>query len=310
MRRCVAVADFRTPPKAPVKTERFNIAHIVPATSTFSMVHGLYGYREVIETLHWGLTDLGYDVTISENQIDGARVNIVLGAQMLADTELRRLPDATIVYNFEQIGGASPADLRPEIRTVVERFRIWEYSQGNMATWEKLGSARGIVHVPVGWAPVLKRIRKPPRQDIDALIYGTPGRLRLEVFHNLCHYGMKCLFVCGMYGEARDELIARSKLVLNLNVNDRSRIFEIVRVSYLLSNSKAVVADLRVGTFVEPDIEAAVAFCEPGQIRATCMALLESDDARLDLENRGREIMQRRHISPILSTALEQSEPG
>ena len=271
------------------------------------MVHGLYGYREVIETLQWGLRDLGYDATVSENQIDATRVNIVLGAQMLADADLRRLPDETIVYNFEQISGATLADLRPEIRTVVERFRIWEYSQGNMATWEKLGSRHGIVHVPVGWAPVLNRIGRPPRQDVDALIYGTPGRLRLEVFHDLCHHGMTCLFVCGMYGEARDALIARSKLVLNLNVNDRSRIFEIVRVSYLLANSKAVVADLRVGTFVEPDLEAAVAFCPPERIRATCVGLLESEDARLELGNRGREIMERRHISPILTAALEQS---
>jgi hypothetical protein len=293
-----------------MKAERFNIAHIVPATSNFSMVHGLYGYREVIETLQWGLRDLGYDVTISENQLDGTRINIVLGAQMLAEADLERLPDRTIVYNFEQIGGANVADLRPEIRTVGERFRIWEYSQGNLATWEKIGPARPIIHVPVGWAPVLIRIRKPPRQDVDALIYGTPGPLRLQVFHDLCHHGMTCLFVCGMYGEARDQLIARSKLVLNLNVNDRSRIFEIVRVSYLLANSKAIVADLRVGTFVEPDIKAAVAFCKPEQILATCAELLESEGTRSELEDRGREVMERRHISPILASALAQSDLG
>jgi hypothetical protein len=153
----------------------------------------------------------------------------------------------------------------------------------------------------------LNRIEKRVPQDIDILFYGSPAQLRLQIFHDLCDSGMKCMFVCGIYGKARDDLIGRAKLILNINRYDRSQIFEIVRVSYLLANAKAVVADMQEQTFIEPGIENAVAFAKPENIRQTCASLLANDQARAGLENRGREIIQSRHISLILKTALEKS---
>jgi len=282
---------------------KFNIAHIVPDLGARAVTHGLHGYREVVETLRWGLADLGHDATITENSFAGDRVNIVIGAQVLADADLRRLPVETIIYNFEQIAKFSTDQLKPEIRTVGERFQIWEYSQANIATWNAVGTRHTVRHVPVGWAPILARINSDAPQDIDVLFYGLPGQLRLEIFYDLCRLGIKCVFVCGLYGAARDDLIARSKLVLNINLY-QSRIFEIVRVSYLLANAKAVVADIQADTFVEPGIEGAVVFCEPSQVVAECKALLENDETRHELETRGRAIFEKRHISPILSRAL------
>jgi hypothetical protein len=272
-----------------------------------SQLHGLYGYREVIETVKWGLQGMGFDVTILENFGAANRTNIIFGAQMMSESDLGAFPRDTIVYNFEQISGLEVNDVKPILKFAAERFRIWEYSEANISTWSKLRSARDVVHVPVGWAPILKRIEKRVPQDIDVLIYGLPGRLRLEIFHELCHRGVKCLFVSGMYGAPRDELISRAKLVLNLNLHDFSRIFEIVRVSYLLANAKAVVADRQPGTYIERGLEEAVAFAPPHQVADVCLALLNDDRARLELEERGREVIEKRHISPILLEACRTS---
>jgi hypothetical protein len=288
--------------------KRFNIAYIVPdRNGPPSLMHGLYGYREVIDALQWGLTDIGCDTTVRENGFIAERTNIVLGAQMLTDSELQRLPRETIIYNFEQIGRLQPDSLKPEIRTVVDRFRIWDYSAANLETWKTLGAASSAVHVAVGWAPILRRIDKPSTQDIDVLIYALPAQLRLDVFNELCHRGLRCVFVCGMYGAERDALIRRSKLVLNIN-SYQSRIFEIVRVSYLLANAKAVIADFQADTVLEPGIEGAVVFSAPEQIVATCMRLAADDDARGQQEETGCTIFERRHISPILREALERTE--
>jgi hypothetical protein len=111
------------------------------------------------------------------------------------------------------------------------------------------------------------------------------------------------VFACGLYGRARDDLIARSKLVLNVNKR-RSRIFEVVRVSYLLANGKAVVADRDADTAVEPDFESAVAFCAPEDIVAECERLLDDDAARRDLEARGRAAIRRRPVTGYLRPAL------
>lgn len=289
-----------------MKSSKFNIAHLVPHAGTRSLMHGLYGYREVIETVCWGLSDLGYDVTVSENGFRGGCVNIVLGAQMLADAELQRLPPESIIYNFEQIGGMRIDALKPQIRTVANRFRIWDYSEANLATWQMIGTGHDVINVPVGWAPILNRIIPAVPQDIDVLLYGTPAQLRLDIFNELSRAGMTCVFVCGMYGKARDELIARAKLVLNIN-HHQSRIFEIVRVSYLLANAKAVVADRQPGAYIEPLLEGAVAFCAPDRVLAQCEALLDDESARRELETRGRAMIEGRPISRILETALEQS---
>jgi hypothetical protein len=285
-----------------MKKMQFNVVHVLAPP-----LHGLYGYREVLETVHYGLTALGHEATLSENVVDKTKTNIIVGAQMLSEPDLRALPRGTIVYNFEQMRGAGPGDHKPAVRAAAENFQIWDYSEANIPSWEKLKPARRIVHVPVGWAPILNRIGKTDPQDIDALLYGLPGPLRLEIFNALSHQGMKCVFVSGLYGSARDSLISKSKLVLNINLYDHARIFEIVRVSYLLANSKAVVADFQEGTFIEPDLETAVAFSRPDRIGDACASLLNDDRARSQLEDRGREAMEKRDIVPILRAALEAS---
>jgi hypothetical protein len=285
-----------------MKKMQFNVVHVLAPP-----LHGLYGYREVLETVHYGLTALGHDATLSENVVDKTKTNIIVGAQMLSEPDLRALPRGTIVYNFEQMRGVGPGDLKPVVRIAAENFQIWEYSEANIPSWEKLNPARKIIHVPVGWAPILNRIRKSDPQDIDVLLYGLPGPLRLEIFNALSHQGMKCVFVSGLYGSARDSLISRSKLVLNINLYDHARIFEIVRVSYLLANSKAVVADFQDETFIEAELETAVAFSSPDKIGESCTALLNDDRARFQLEDRGREFMEKRSIVPILQAALEAS---
>ena len=56
----------------------FHIVHFVPTERH----HGLYGYNEVIETITWGLQQLGHVVTYAKNQFLPEARNIVFGHQM------------------------------------------------------------------------------------------------------------------------------------------------------------------------------------------------------------------------------------
>ena len=280
---------------------RFHIVHVVPSPT----LHGLYGYREVIETLQWGLASLGHPTTIAENAFAQGSVNIVLGFQMLSDTALERAPPDTIVYNFEQLPGVQPESLKPAYRVAARRLRVWDYSEHNLPTWAALGPARPAVHVPVGWAPILARIPCDVPQDIDVLFYGVPGQRRLALYSQLCQTGASCVFACGLYGAARDSLIARAKLVLNVDLNDSRRIFEVVRVSYLLANAKAVVAAIRPHTLFEPDLREAVAMAPADRAPARCLELLANEPLRKELEERGERAMRARDIRAILARALD-----
>jgi len=264
-------------------------------------MHGLNGYKEVIETVGWGLEQFGHRVSYALNTAGTDATNIVFGAQVMPIAALQKLPPGTIIYNFEQL-----RDVGAEIRhyAATPHFTIWDYSAANLASWRALGRA-DVKIVPVGYAPILTRIAKPPHQDIDVLLYGLAGERRLQVFHALSQSGLSVVFVSGLYGAARDDLIARAKIVLNINLYAQSKIFEIVRVSYLLANRKAVIADLDVNTSIEDDIRPAVRFAASlKELLELCASLIKNDSERSKLEELGLACISRRDIRDILRPAL------
>ena len=269
-------------------------------------MHGLNGYKEVIETVSWGLHQLGHSATYAINERASGATNIVFGAQVMTVAALSELPPGTIIYNFEQLRDIPAERIRGEIRhyAQVPQLIIWDYSAANLPGWRSLGRL-DVKIVPVGYAPILSRIPKAVHQDIDVLLYGLSGERRLQTFHGLSQLGLSTLFVSGIYGTARDELISRSKIVLNINLYAQMRIFEIVRVSYLLANKKAVVADLDANTFVEDDVRSAVRFSSSlKELLNLCAKLVSSDSERHALEERGLACMSRRDIKGILERAL------
>jgi hypothetical protein len=278
---------------------RFHIAHIIPNPR----LHGLHGYREIIETVSWGLEQLGHEVTYAVNKFGSNATNIVFGAQMAPMDALKALPTDTVVYNFEQMRGVDTSATKAEVKYCASRFIIWDYSPSNTDAWRTLGSRRVKV-VPVGYAPILTRIAKRHPQDIDVLIYGLSSDKRLNVFHALSRSGLTTLFVCGLYGTARDDLIARSKIVLNINQYEQ-RVFEIVRVSYLLANRKVVLSDIEPDTYIDKDIKDCIRFFTPQTLVRDCYALAENDGERARLEEAGFDAMSKRQIGPILEQALQ-----
>ncbi|MDR3441044.1 hypothetical protein [Telmatospirillum sp.] len=280
---------------------KYHIFHCIPDPR----LHIFNGYNEVIETVIWGLQSFGHEVTYDINKYSGDAINIIFGAQMMGVDVLKMFPKGTIVYNLEQLYGLfSGGRSRDDFCYMAENFIIWDYSDINIEMWSSLFSPRSIRHVPIGYAPFLGRIAKPAEQDIDVLIYGAPSDSRLLVLKDLCNLGLSTMFFFGLYRQARDDLIGRSKIVLNINSNAVSRIFSIVRVSYLLANRKAVVADFNETMSVELDMPNAVRFVSLEKVAETCFLYAADAAARQTLENQGFAAIQKRDIRAILSAAL------
>jgi hypothetical protein len=195
-------------------------------------------------------------------------------------------------------------DLLPSIPELGKRFRVWDFCELNLPVWRQIAPNCNPVLVPIGFAPILRRVPKRGREEVDVLFYGLPSPERLRIFNELCELGLRCVFACGVYGPTRDELISNAKVVLNINKNRVIPIFEVVRVSYLLANAKAVVSDLYPGSFIEPDLRQAVAFAPLERIAAECRRLAGDDVARRQLEERGMTIFQRRDMRDIVRSAL------
>jgi O-methyltransferase/8-demethyl-8-(2,3-dimethoxy-alpha-L-rhamnosyl)tetracenomycin-C 4'-O-methyltransferase len=258
-------------------------------------------FSEVAETLQYALRHLGHKSAILENIVDPRAANIVLGAHLLTPSDMSMLPTETIIYNLEQLGSEHLSDAYYEL---ADKYQIWDYSPLNIDKWRQRECAFIPQLVEIGYVPELRRIpaeaAQDVEQDIDVLFYGSVNEHRLNILKQLQDAGVKVHPVFGVYGKERDALIARSKLVLNVHFY-ATNLFEIVRVSYLLANSKAVVSEM------SPDIgemQNAVAAFEYDALVEGCLDLLRNEEKRKALERRGFEIFSRRNAAHILAGVL------
>ena len=253
-------------------------------------------FQEIAETVLYGLRGLGHEAALSSQlSAHGQNINIILGAHLL---ELDAIPVGSIVYNFEQLGGAI---LRPEHDRWGERATVWDYSAGNVRSWQMRGVAARLV--PLGYVPELARI-PDFGNDIDVLFYGSMNHRRHQVLAALEALGLRATVVSGgVFGARRDAWIARAKVVLNVHYYE-SKIFEIARVSYLLANRKAVVTE-------QSSDEADYAYLDGGLVSVpysalpeTCRGLLGDRERREKIRAAGFEQFSRRSESEILRAAL------
>jgi hypothetical protein len=221
----------------------------------------------------------------------------------------RQLPESSIMYNLEQVRHVPAAQIPEALHFCCQRFEIWEYSDANMVTWKALDGCR-VKLVPIGYAPTLSRIRSAERQDIDVLMYGQSGEKRLLAFHALAQAGLAVAFACGLYGSDRDQLIAHSRIILNVNLCDEARIFEFVRVSFLFANRKAVVATMDPNTYIDADVAAAVKFTTAAHFADDCRRILDDDAERARLEALSFDTISKRDIRTILVGAGIQVRSG
>jgi hypothetical protein len=255
-------------------------------------------FREVAESVAAALRDLGYDVVLARDFGAADRRAIVFGANLLERAGLEPPADA-ILYNLEQVTPDSPwfpAAMLERLR----RHVVWDYSAANVGRLAAMGIAA--THVPIGHHPVLARIERAA-EDIDVLFYGSLNARREAVLDALEARGVRVASLFGVYGAERDAVIARAKLVLNVHYYE-ARVFEIVRVSYLLANRRCVVSE----TGAEPAEEAAwadgIAFAPYDGLVDTCVALAASRSERRRLAEAGHARFAARPLAPVLRALL------
>jgi hypothetical protein len=257
-------------------------------------------FHEVAEGLHLSLLALGHDSVLT-NRLDlDDRRTIVLGGNILVRHGLTP-PKNPIFYNLEQLGDDLPSTTLPAFFDLFRRYPTWDYSQGNIERLAVLGLPRP-TYVPIGYVPELTRIAPAP-EDIDVLFYGASYERRYAVLRDLRDRGLRVKWLSGVYGASRDAWIARSKIVLNIHYWE-AKIFEIVRVSYLLANRRAVVSERGADSTLERDLESGVAFADYDELVDRCVELVGDERARRELAERGYQAFAGRDQAAILDRAL------
>ena len=134
------------------------------------------------------------------------------------------------------------------------------------------------------------------------------GRRR-AILEALSALGLRVHVAFGVYGEQRDRLVARSKVILNIHYY-QAKVFEIVRVSYLLANRCCVVSERGVDPSEEREFEGAVAFAAYEELVETCVRLCADPGARQALQEQGLRAFAARDLRAILAEAIGLGPPA
>jgi len=257
-------------------------------------------FGEVALGLQGGFRELGIHAPIvgTRERISGR--TIVLGANLLPRMPGVKPPGKSILYNLEQITPGSEWLTRDYLK-LLRRHRIWDYSRYNIDQLEKLG-IRNITHCPIGFSDRLSRIEPAPERDIDVLFYGSVNERRLYILEELARAGLRVETLFGVYGAQRDAVIARSRIVLNIHYYP-AKIFEIVRISYLLANTVCVVSETSPNDSALESVQDGIVQAPYERLTETCLGLIASG-AWASVARQGHAVFTGNRQSVYLQDAL------
>jgi len=151
-----------------------------------------------------------------------------------------------IVFQLEQLfEGAIWAKkyLGSVLRTADE---VWDYDEENIIFMKQWYKVEAKMH-PMLYAPTLKTIKMKPydQRDIDVLFYGYTFERRAKFLFKLQHElanKWSVYDIYGVFGEPLDDLISRSKIIVNVHSKSIAR-QEQVRMMYPVVNNCCVVSE-------------------------------------------------------------------
>jgi len=266
-----------------------------------------YPHAQVFDEVALGLNAafrvLGLEASIVREPSGLGEITIVLGSNLLPHVVVpsgKRL----VLFNLEQITPDSPW-LSVVYLSLLRRYPVWDFNERNIAELARIGIRAE--HCGIGYMPELTRIA-PAEEDIDVLFVGSMNERRVALLRQIAAEGAKVDARVNVYGAVRDALIARSKIVLNMHYYE-SRLFEIVRVSYLLANRKCVISEIGVDAPFERQFEPGVTFAPYHKLAETCIRLLQNPAKRRELAQSGFDRIVLLPQTAYLRRALDTLSP-
>jgi hypothetical protein len=127
---------------------------------------------------------------------------------------LRRQYSKIIVFNQEPLTATQRQFMHPRYESwIKEADEVWDYDEKNIEYLQKIRSDVKL-HVLKPFKDWSKY--QVPEKDIDILFYGAMNEHRATVLSELRnHYNV--VVIGDVYGDALDEFILRSKLLLNIH---------------------------------------------------------------------------------------------
>jgi hypothetical protein len=197
-------------------------------------------FMEMARLLDRSLNSLNHTSRIQFNTIEFQATNIIFGYHLLDSHE--QIPSSVryIHYQLEQLSDREGWYSEHGRHILQAADAVWDYSPDNVTFLQERGFDN--VHLlPIGFHAGLESIVHQPQKDIDVLFYGSINQRRKKILEQINrHARLKTLY--GVYGQERDDLIGRSRILLNIHFYEAG-IMEQVRLSYLLNNRCFILSE-------------------------------------------------------------------
>jgi len=274
----------------------------------YEFTHFLF---DIVRLLCHGLEALGHSCTLGENHLDSGRINLIVGAHNMQDpktvAQIQALAPRYVVVQTEiLIHGAVnlTADQR-QMRDVYLRLlqgatAVWEFQDINLPFLAHHGMEPDLLRL--GYHPALEDVVEKRERDIDLLFFGsiTPSRKRL--LQALQQEGLRLHVAFDPVSLYRNDLIARSRVVLNPKQGDEMPHSPQLRTLYAAHNRRPVICD----GVLEPDWYADICLHAGGEPYVdVCRETL----ARADLDSLGpafHDALRTHPQSGLLEPVLER----
>jgi len=276
-----------------------NMQYCIWVVSPPGYVHSS-AFDEIATSLNCGISKLGFEAPIVTNVKDIVGQAIVLGCNLIPQLGLSDIPKNLILFNLEQIHLDSPW-MSQSYLNILRSYPVWDYSYRNIQELKKWG-VNNVRYCGIGYEPELTKIPQF-EEDIDVLLYGSLNDRRMEILKELKNNGLNIIGLFGVYGKKRDRYIARSKVILNIHYYE-ARVFEIVRVSYLLANKKFVISELGHDNDLEKPFAKGMVFSTYEELVEKCIEYLKEESSRKEIAEKGFNLMRQHSQAVFLKHAL------
>jgi hypothetical protein len=268
-------------------------------------------YQDVQKLLYFGLKKLGLDCLITDNYNLKDRRYIFLSAHWLKDynesSQVEKLipRNDSIIYNLEQADHNLNFD--NNYINLLKNYEVWDFDYENAKRINAKYNLNIYKILEIGFVNDLQTIIHDNLRNkvIDVLFVGGLNERRRKILNQLKVLGIKVKHIFVSYGQDRDLVIAKSKILLNMHSEDLSmHTLEKVRIGYYLNNGCAVVSEESTNQTENMLWGKAICICKYEELAFKALELLNdpSHIARLQVE--GLNFFKKRKMEDYLRKVL------
>ena len=205
-------------------------------------VHSL-AFLDPARYLRHQLRRFGVEVTMAKNRLREDAVNLVFGAHLGFDPDLRERHPCLFV-NLEQLGPGG-AKVSEEYLKLLKTSGVVDYDLSNVGAYG--ADPADVPLIPFRHAPYLEKAAAETapleQRPIDLLFFGSMNERRKRMIERIEACGATvAMFDQPLYADERDHYIRQAKAVLNCHFYE-SATFEQVRAFHCLSLGTPIISE-------------------------------------------------------------------